>query len=72
MQQFRAPGKEIRHSAFTNKYLAISAELLEGTDEALLLSYKMTDVLDGKFEPLVSLKGHFYYPEYFGDILTVL
>lgn len=72
VQQFRAPGKEIRHSSFTDKYLAISAELVEGTDEALLVSYKLADLLEGNLEPLVTLKGHYYYPEYEGDYLTVL
>ena len=72
VRQFRAPGKKVKHSAFTEKYLAISAELLEGTDEALLLSYQIADLLEGKLEPLICLKGYFYYPEYFGDYLTVL
>ena len=72
VHQFYAPGKEIRHASFTDKYLAISCELLDETEEGLLATYELSDIKKGVYEPKNILKGRFYFPEYLEDELTVL
>ena len=62
LYQFYAPGKEIRHSSFTDKYLACSCELMDGTEDGLLVAYKIEDIEKGNYQPFSTLKGKFYFP----------
>jgi hypothetical protein len=70
--QFYAPGKEIRHASFTDKYLACSCELLHDTEEGLLVSYRIEDIEKGNYQPFGQIRGRFYFPEYLDDELAVL
>jgi hypothetical protein len=47
VHQFYSPGKEIRHASFTDKYMAVSCELLDGTEEGILASYRIENIEKG-------------------------
>lgn len=72
VHQFYAPGKEIRHSTFTDKYLACSCELVNDSEDGFLIVYRIEDIEKGKYEPHYTSKGRFYFPQYCQDELVVL
>jgi hypothetical protein len=39
--QFYAPGKEFRHTAFNDHYLACACQIVEGSSRGRLVGYKM-------------------------------
>lgn len=71
-KSFYVGGKEIRHSAINEEFIAVSCELNDGTKEACLEIYAIADIVGREgvgieVKPRYRKMGYYYYPEIVKD-----